>query len=939
LKYFTYLFAVLIAVLLPVACNQGTESGTETGLQGIQGGLSREGAIPVVGAEVYAFRRAAANTLSDSAVLIRVLQNPDTLKDSLHFKSTLTDAQGQYRFTNLDAGNYGILGFYVDSVQKGKWVGYNPTVKVSALTLTEAGTLDLRRLGGISAVVVSASPAHTPLENVMCHIPGLSYVAFSDAEGNCALLNVPEGTYSMAFDQSGYISRKYGPVTVESGTILSLPDTIRLTRDPTGPPAAPKGLSFTVDADARIVTLKWEPVEVSDVVGYILYRRPIDSIGNVIETPLTNTLVRSTSYIDTLYKSLPDTAAITYVYRLEAMDAEGNHSSSALLTPVHVTAASSPISIEFTQTEFAGREGVGTLSSMVRRLGPSNRTVTVKWNLQDSTALRNSDFASVTGEMTFAPGDTVQTLPVLILNDNWVEPTEIFFARLLEPSNGAILGAQPRAKLNLADDDSLTRLVCDQPVRGIKEGDSAKITIRRLGDAVRAASVHYAILADPSTGAKPNEDFIADSGMLEFAQGVNGYQIPVHLINDTVEERSERILLRLTRPSRDVDISACPDINMEIIDNDTNYSAAPVDLSKATVSHNSISGLGLNRFPRGLFDGDTSSSGLSEYRSSNPQLILKPIALWNFQDCGQSTITDRTGNGHVGEVTGTLVCRSDSAVSSLAGTWAQFSKDAMVSSPFVPDLEFGQSLTVTAMVRPDSLNFIRTIIGRLYGPTAFTLGISDGNWDFNIVIEDGSTEGRSYNISAPATIGIWTHIAATYDGTLARLYVNGEIVSEIPISGKIKATDRPITIGNFPSWNRYAGGMKEIKLFKQALNPAQIREQSKLSDLPAIPLQVTFAFPQAIWTMGVAAELASALGTQKYSWTLTAADSQSDLDAGTGSFITLTKISPSLSDVWSRSAYKPRAFKVFRFTFMGLSGTGFVQINELSLTGAERIKL
>ncbi|GEM_PF-4583044 len=929
-----------LSLFIPMACNQGTESGTETGLQGIQGGLSREGSSPAVGAEVYAFRRAAASTQSDSAILLRVLQNPDTLTDSLRFKSTLTDGKGQYRFTDLAAGDYGILGFYSDPAVRGKWVGFNPTVKVTALSVTEAGTLNLRRLGGISAVVASDAAGHPPLENVMCHIPGLSFVAFSDAAGRCVLLNVPEGSYTMGFDHAGYISRKIGPVAVESGNITALPDTVRLARDPSGPPPAPKGFSASVDADNRIVSLSWDPAEVPDVAGYILYRRPIDSIGNVIESPLTNTLVRGNAFRDTLWKSLSDTSDITYVYRLEAMDAEGNHSPSAILNPVHVAASAFPIRLQFTRADYAAAEGDGSVVAMVRRLGPVDRAVTVKWILGDSTALKDSDYVALNGEIAFAAGDTVKPLHALLVNDDHVEAQEAFFARLQSPGNGAILAAPSRAALIVRDDDSLTRLVCPQTDYAVRESDSVFVRVRRDGDLNRAATVRFQTLGYPAPGAtaKPGEDFLPDSGSLAFAKGVASLLVPVRIVDDTVEEKTKRILFRLSQPSRDVDISACPDVRIDVADNDSNYTPMPVDFTKAYTSHNGTAA-GTTRFPGGLYDGDTTLPGLSEFKTSNPALLPKPLAEWNFQDCGKPVIPDRTGNGHDGTVGGTLECRTDSAGSPAAGTWGRFNNDDTVIVASVPDLDFRDALTITALVKPDSTNFRRTVIGKLYAPTAFALEIVDDQWSFNVVIDDGTLNGYSYTLTAPAQAGVWTNVAATYDGTIMRLFLNGELATEQTVTGLMKVTDRPITIGNHPSWSTFTGGIKDIKLFKQALNGYQIQEQMRLNPFPPRPLSVTFAFPEPLWTQGAAASLSGKLGTKQYAWTLSAANTQADLDGTTGSFAQLVSVPQAAAGALSRAAYKARAFKLFRFTVTGLAGTGFVQINELSLTGAERIKL
>ena len=76
-------------------------------------------------------------------------------------------------------------------------------------------------------------------------------------------------------------------------------------------------------------------------------------------------------------------------------------------------------------------------------------------------------------------------------------------------------------------------------------------------------------------------------------------------------------------------------------------------------------------------------------------------------------------------------------------------------------------------------------------------------------------------------IGRWTHVAAAFDGTTARLYINGNEVASGPFSfaGGIGAG---MTIGNnnSDSWpdcpGVFNGDMDEVRIYNRALSPAQI---------------------------------------------------------------------------------------------------------------------
>ena len=77
----------------------------------------------------------------------------------------------------------------------------------------------------------------------------------------------------------------------------------------------------------------------------------------------------------------------------------------------------------------------------------------------------------------------------------------------------------------------------------------------------------------------------------------------------------------------------------------------------------------------------------------------------------------------------------------------------------------------------------------------------------------------------------WIHIAGTYDGTTARLYVDGQQVASEAISGRIVADKTPFILGangNGASDNnvteRFPGKIDEIMLYRRALTGSEIAQ-------------------------------------------------------------------------------------------------------------------
>jgi Ca2+-binding RTX toxin-like protein len=82
---------------------------------------------------------------------------------------------------------------------------------------------------------------------------------------------------------------------------------------------------------------------------------------------------------------------------------------------------------------------------------PVAAPVTVDFATADGTAAAGTDYTAVNGTLTFAPGETSQTITVPITGDGAVEPNESFFVNLSNPVNDVIADGQGEA--TIIDDD------------------------------------------------------------------------------------------------------------------------------------------------------------------------------------------------------------------------------------------------------------------------------------------------------------------------------------------------------------------------------------------------------------------------------------------------------------------------------------------------------
>ncbi len=70
----------------------------------------------------------------------------------------------------------------------------------------------------------------------------------------------------------------------------------------------------------------------------------------------------------------------------------------------------------------------------------------------------------------------------------------------------------------------------------------------------------------------------------------------------------------------------------------------------------------------------------------------------------------------------------------------------------------------------------------------------------------------------------WSHVAATWDGTTLRLYVNGVQVASRAVAGTLLTTSNPLRIGGNANWGEYfAGTIDEVRVYNRALSAAEIQ--------------------------------------------------------------------------------------------------------------------
>jgi aryl-phospho-beta-D-glucosidase BglC (GH1 family) len=178
----------------------------------------------------------------------------------------------------------------------------------------------------------------------------------------------------------------------------------------------------------------------------------------------------------------------------------------------------------------------------------SSVPVTVRYASEDATATGDVDYELLSGTVTFAPGETRQTIHAHVFGDRMVEATESYRIRLSAPTNATL--ADDLGVVTITNDDMAALPSLSIADASIAEGNSGtrvmNLTVTLSAPASGPVTVGYATANDTATAGS---DYTAKSGTLSFAAGETSKTIQVTITGDRVSEANERFKVVLTSPS------------------------------------------------------------------------------------------------------------------------------------------------------------------------------------------------------------------------------------------------------------------------------------------------------------------------------------------------------------------------------------------------------
>jgi uncharacterized repeat protein (TIGR01451 family) len=194
-----------------------------------------------------------------------------------------------------------------------------------------------------------------------------------------------------------------------------------------------------------------------------------------------------------------------------------------------------------------GDTGTNYVNFTVALLAPSTNTVTVRYATQNGTAATNAtvpDYVIGGGLLTFAPGETTQTVTVAVLGDTYFETNETFFVNLSNPTN-ASLGDAQGVGLILDNDSPPLVTVTDASV--VEGNSGTNVLTFRVGLSARCGVSVQVAYATSNGTATAGSDYIQRVGVLNFTANTATLtqNLSLQVRGDTLSESNEFLYLHL----------------------------------------------------------------------------------------------------------------------------------------------------------------------------------------------------------------------------------------------------------------------------------------------------------------------------------------------------------------------------------------------------------
>lgn len=450
--------------------------------------------------------------------------------------------------------------------------------------------------------------------------------------------------------------------------------------------------------------------------------------------------------------------------------------NSLLVTPSNavVTIVDNDVSLGFTTNSFSVSEGGSYAVVTLRRLGLANSTVQVDYAVLPGTATAGADFVPTNGTLVFAPGQTLQSFLVPILDDQLQEFPETILLALSNVTSGATL-FRDSAVLTIVDNDVFHGVIgFGAPAFTVKEaGTNAVVSVVRTNGSTGFVSVRYTTLSGTAT---ENGDYMGQSGVVAFLEGETFKTISIPITNDLAVEGNEDFYVQLSNPTGGATLADPATVPVTIVDDESGPGTADRDFNP---------GAGADNFVRALLvqaDGKIVIAGAF----TNFDLVRQPYVA-RLNPWGSLDTNFMVGSGPSATVSALALSPEGKIL--LGGTFTNVSgvtslRVARLATNGPVDLSFSQPGVLDAAVNALAVQADnKVVVGGGFAQPASSLARLRGNASVDITFNPGSGADGPVHALVLLSNGqiLVAGSFATFDGfsrsRVARIQANGNIDS------------------------------------------------------------------------------------------------------------------------------------------------------------------
>jgi len=217
------------------------------------------------------------------------------------------------------------------------------------------------------------------------------------------------------------------------------------------------------------------------------------------------------------------------------------------------------------------------------------------------------------------------------------------------------------------------------------------------------------------------------------------------------------------------------------------------------------------------------------------------VFFFAFDEGSGDTVKDLSGFGNHGTING----KADWIKGKFGGGFHFDGKTSISVPNKEPLTSLTHPMSVAAWVNPDALGGWQNII-----EMDRTAADKAGGWKFGFNVDKivWTTYGvKDFTGVTTISNGKWTHVAATWDGSQAIIYVNGEAEPPIAGGGVINVKDTKDIPSLDLGWRRssaasyFQGGMDEVCVFKRVLKENDVKNlMNGVASMMAVELNGKF---------------------------------------------------------------------------------------------------